>query len=217
MSELSTVEPSMFRWKFSRFVSWFKRGYRGGWKKSLTTALKRLPLCWRILWEESGNLMAFADRELPRPDDEMQALMNSQIKEILLVFSTHGHSGFSASYARNVLHKLLDWQPLRPLTGEPGEWTEIGDGRFQNNRCGSVFKDSDRFDGQAYDSEAVIFEEPNGCCFGSFHSAQPVTFPYTPKRRYAKVATDATDADKAEAARMAMAQAETPAFKPKAK
>lgn len=74
----------------------------------------RLSLCWRILRAEPGNCMEHADRELPPADgDEMQALMNQHIKEMVLVFGTHGHSGFSASYAIALLEKILRFQPLR--------------------------------------------------------------------------------------------------------
>lgn len=97
---------------------------------------ERLALCWRILHAKPGNLMAHADMELPSAkDDDMQSLMNRQLRELVLVFSTHGHSGFSASYARQALGKLLAFEPLRPLTGAPDEWYEVCEGVFQNRRC----------------------------------------------------------------------------------
>jgi hypothetical protein len=143
----------------------------------------RLGLCWRILREDPGNLMAHANRELPPEKDEMQQLMNQQLRELILVFSTHGHSGSSASYAISALEKLLRFEPLRPLTGDPDEWVEVGKGMFQNRRCGRVFKDADRFGGQAYDIEAIVFRDHLGG-YTSRDSAQPITFPYTPTTRY---------------------------------
>lgn len=149
---------------------------------------ERLALCWRILRADPGNLLAHAERELPKPSgDDMQALMNAQLKELVLVFSTHGHSGFSASWARQCLDKLLAYQPLRPLTGEPDEWNEVGDGVFQNNRCGRVFKQADRFNGQAYDLDGRVFREPSGACYTSRDSMVPITFPYTPTTEYVDV------------------------------
>ncbi len=148
----------------------------------------RLSLCWRVLRAKPGNLFAHADRELPKPNgDDMQELMNQQLRELILVFSTHGHSGFSASYARGALDKLLAYEPLRPLTGEPDEWNEVGPGVFQNNRCSRVFKDASQFDGQAYDIDAVVFREPSGACFTSRDSRKVVTFPYWPKTEYVDV------------------------------
>ena len=148
----------------------------------------RLSLCLRILRAKPGNLMAHADRELLPPNgDEMQALMNQQLREMLLVFSTHGHSGFSAGYARHALSKLLAYEPIRPLTGEPDEWHEVGPGVYQNTRCSRVFKDASQFDGQAYDLDAVVFREPNGVCYTSRDSRKVVTFPYTPTTVYVDV------------------------------
>ncbi len=147
--------------------------------------IQRASLAWRVLTARTGGLMAHAERELPDPQgDEMQALMNAQLKEMLLVFSTHGHSGFSASYAGAALAKLLKYEPIRPLTGEPGEWMEVGPGVFQNRRCGRVFKQADRFNGQAYDLDGIVWEDPDGGRFTNWESMVPVVFPYTPKTEY---------------------------------
>lgn len=150
--------------------------------------LNKLSLCLRILRAKPGNLFAHAEHELPKADgDEMQALMNAQLKELILVFSTHGHSGFSASWARQCLDKLLAYQPLGPLTGEDSEWNEIEPGVFQNNRCGHVFRRADRFDGQAYDLNGKVFREPSGACYIGKDSMVPIVFPYTPTTVYVDV------------------------------
>lgn len=150
---------------------------------------QRLALCYRILRQKPGGLLAHANRELPKPGgDEMQELMNQQLRELVWVFGTHGHSGFSAGYARQMLDKLLAYEPLGPLTGEPDEWNDVGPGVFQNNRCGRVFKQADRFDGQAYDIDGKVFREPSGACYTSKDSLVPITFPYTPVTEYVDVA-----------------------------
>lgn len=150
--------------------------------------LDRLALCARILRAKPDNLMAHAQRELPpAKGDDMQAEMNRGLLELVLVFSTHGHSGFSAGYACSALEKLLRFQPLGPLTGEPDEWFDHGDGVLQNIRCSHVFKQPDRFNGQAYDIAGRIFREPSGACYTSSDSFVPITFPYTPKREYVEV------------------------------
>ena len=156
---------------------------------------QKLALCGRIMQQETGNLLAHADRELPKPKvgdgieegDDMQELMNQQIKEVILVFGTHGHSGFSASYATNILEKLLRFEPLGPLTGEPDEWTLLdydSDSGYQNKRCSHVFKGAD---GKAYDIQGKVFCEPNGCTYTSRASRVYITFPYTPSIEYVEV------------------------------
>jgi hypothetical protein len=152
---------------------------------------QRLALCWRILREKPGNTLAHTERELLPPNgDEMQALMNQNLRELVLVFSTQGHSGFSASYATAALAKLLAFEPLRPLTGEPDEWCEVGPGVFQNRRCGRVFKDATVFGGQAYDIEGKVFRDHVGA-YTSINSRVPVVFPYTPRTEYVDVPAEA--------------------------
>lgn len=146
---------------------------------------KRIALAWRVLRAESGNLMAHADSELP-PDagDEMQAMMNDGLRELVLVFSSQGHSGFSGAYALAALEKLLRFEPLGPLTGADSEWVEVGEGTWQNRRCGRVFKGED---GRAYDIEGRVFREPDGGCFTNIDSRVYVEFPYTPTTEYVDV------------------------------
>lgn len=135
--------------------------------------------------------MAHADRELPHiGTDEMGISMANDLRELIFVFGTQGHSGFSASYAIGILEKLLRHEPITPLTGEPSEWMEVGQDVFQNTRLSRVFKSHDRFNGQPYDIEAVIFREDSGLCFTGRGSQQPVTFPYSPKTIYIDVDAD---------------------------
>lgn len=145
----------------------------------------KLRLCWSILTCTPGNLYAHAIRELPAPDgDTMQKAMNRGLLDLVLVFSTQGHSGFSASYAISALEKLLRFAPLRPLTGDESEWVHVGENTWQNNRCSHVFKDAA---GNAYDIDGKIFREPSGACYTSRDSRVPVTFPYMPVREYVDV------------------------------
>ena len=68
---------------------------------------------------ERCKLMSFvehAKRELALigGDSEgvIQNKMNKHILEMVQLFADEGHSGFSASYARQILNKLLDFQHL---------------------------------------------------------------------------------------------------------
>ena len=125
-------------------------------------------------------------------DDEMQEAICDHVLKLLEVFSDEGHSGSSAPYAVNVFKTLAMFEPLVPLTGEDWEWNEVHDGVFQNKRCSHVFKQADRFDGQAYDIDGIIFYDwytnDNGekikSYFTSKESCVPITFPYTPTKEY---------------------------------
>lgn len=156
----------------------------------------RLQLCWRILRADAGNLLAHANRELPHVGkDDMGMQMADNLRELVLVFGTQGHSGFSASYARQALDKLLRFEPLAPITGAPEEWEEVFSGGFQNKRCGRLFMDRERFEGAPYDIDAVVFREPDGACFTGRGSAQVITFPYTPRTVYVDVDQDGNPLD----------------------
>src|SRR6187399_3024344 len=98
---------------------------------------KRIALAVRILTYEPGNLMQHARVELgPNIDIELE--------ELILVFSSQGHSGASAQITNSILHKLLAYEPLSPLTGEEDEWMEVASGVYQNKRCSHVFRDATR-------------------------------------------------------------------------
>lgn len=125
--------------------------------------------------------------------DEWQELICTQVLELLTLFSEHGHSGSSAPYAINLFKKLASFEPVGPLTGEDWEWGEVDFGpemKFQNKRCGHVFKNAN---GEAYDSEGIIFwewltDKDTGekfkVHFTCKDSRVPVTFPYVPERKY---------------------------------
>lgn len=120
-------------------------------------------------------------------EDGPNKWIQQNVLELLEAFSRQGHSGFSAHYAVETFRKLALHEPLVPLSGADDEWNEVGDGVFQNNRCSHVFKQPDRFNGQAYDINGRIFREPSGACYTNSNSFVPVTFPYTPTREYVDV------------------------------
>jgi len=130
--------------------------------------------------------------------DEMQQMICEHVLKLLDVFADEGHSGSSAPYAINLFQKLASFEPVVPLTGEDWEWNKVSDGVYQNKRCSHVFKQKDRFDGQAYDIEGKIFwnwyKDENGEPFKSHYTGKnsqvPITFPYVPKREYVFEPTD---------------------------
>lgn len=147
------------------------------------------------------SLYDHAERELDiiglNDDDDMNGMMRRHILHMIHEFAEEGHSGYSASYAIQLLEKLLRFEPVSPLTGEDWEWVEISKDvsgsnngtLYQNARCGRVFKDDDG----AYDIEGKVFwswmtDEETGKKFKSHYTGRdsrvPVTFPYTPTTIY---------------------------------
>lgn len=127
------------------------------------------------------DLVEYAKSELARIDrdeDGIQDKMNKDILDIVEMFSKQGHSGFSAGCVRSALERLLRFKPLTPLTGEDSEWDEIGNGKQQNKRCPSVFRNAD---GTAYDINGIVVSYNGGITwFPSKRFKKEVTFPYVP-------------------------------------
>lgn len=117
-----------------------------------------------------SNMVEHAKRELDlvlnecttEEDLKYQQLMNDSILEIVKVFAEQDHSGSSANYSINILEKLLRQSFITPLTGEDDEWNEVGTGVFQNRRESAIFKQADRFNGQAYYLEGKAFSDDGG-------------------------------------------------------
>ncbi len=142
------------------------------------------------------NLISYAKREfiaagyipLDQPqEDGPNKWVQLNVLQLLQVFENQGHSGRSAPLVAEIFKTLAIYEPLVPLRGDESEWTEIGDGVWQNKRCSHVFKQLDRFNGQAYDINGKIFRDPSGAYYTSKESFVPITFPYTPKREYIDV------------------------------
>jgi hypothetical protein len=129
-------------------------------------------------------LVAQARRELglltPGRLGQMDSLMAGHILALVQVFASQGHSGFSAGHAIDVLTKLLRFEPLTPLTGEPHEWHQVGPKLYQNLRCSHVFSETGTPDGPAEDIEGRVFVDQDGNAFTNQQSRTPVKFPYTP-------------------------------------
>lgn len=148
------------------------------------------------------SLLDHAERELDlmgmEDDGDMNGMMRRHILHMVKEFSSEGHSGFSASYAIQVLEKLLKFEPITPLTGEDWEWNDVseisGDTLYQNARCGRVFKSSEG----AYDIDGKVFwswmTDDKGEKFKSYYTSRdsrvPVTFPYTPTTVYEERESD---------------------------
>ena len=138
-----------------------------------------------------SNLVEYAKEELKRigmidsgePYNDWGA---KAILDLIELFSSQSHSGFSAPYVINAFSRLAMFKPLSPLTGEDDEWREITSGGFQNKRYSAVFKDSK--DGTAYNIEGKVFSDDGEVWYTSGDSRVNVTFPYVvpdkPERVY---------------------------------
>jgi hypothetical protein len=74
---------------------------------------------------DESNLVAHARRELEilgEDDETVQGYL-----KVIQAFADMGHSGGSASVAIPVIHDLLQFKALTPLTNDPEEWMHIAE------------------------------------------------------------------------------------------
>lgn len=138
-----------------------------------------------------SNLVDYAKEELKRigmidSGEPYNNLAAKEILDLIELFSSQNHSGFSAPYVASMFYRLSMFKPASPLTGVDDEWKELIDGSFQNKRCFSVFKDSK--DGTAYNLEGKVFSDDGETWYTCKDSRVDVTFPYVvpdkPERVY---------------------------------
>lgn len=71
---------------------------------------------------------------------DMDNLMGVDALELVKVFASQNHSGFSAAYLQHLLSKLLSFESLSPLTDDPDEWSNEGlDTHLQSLRQTNCF------------------------------------------------------------------------------
>lgn len=136
------------------------------------------------------SLVEHAKRELDLAgwdaDDSFARMMRRDVLAMVEAFAEQGHSGMSAGVAISLIAKLLNWEPLTPLTGEDDEWRNTGTHNgmqlFQNKRCTKLFKDVKEGEpDKAYLVEHYVFTDDNGStsytCGRS--TLEGITFPFT--------------------------------------
>lgn len=91
-----------------------------------------------------SNLVKHAEHELNLIGEEPEVIEG--YLKVVRAFADMGHSGGSAMVAIPVLNKLLQYQPLYPLTDDPEEWYYHDEtiwgapgGIWQNKRNGEAF------------------------------------------------------------------------------
>ena len=127
-----------------------------------------------------SNLVDYAKDELKRigmidSGEAYNDLATKAILDLIELFSSQGHSGFSAPYVINVFSRLAMFKPLSPLTGDDDEWNEVSDGLFQNKRYSAVFKNKD---GVTYNVDGKVFTDDGEVWYTCRDSRVNVTFPY---------------------------------------
>ena len=137
-----------------------------------------------------SNLVDYAKDELKRigmidSGEAYNDWATKAILDLIELFASQNHSGFSAPYVINAFSRLAMFKPLSPLTGEDDEWNEVVPDFFQNKRYSAVFKDKD---GAAYNIEGKIFTDDGETWYTNRDSRVNVAFPYVvpdkPERVY---------------------------------
>lgn len=127
-----------------------------------------------------SDLVDYAKDELKRigmidSGEAYNDCVTKAILDLIELFASQGHTGFTAPYTVNAFSKLAMFKPLSPLTGEDDEWTDVGH-CLQNKRYFTVFKDKD---GTAYNIEGKVFTDDGGeTWYTCKDSSVNVTFPY---------------------------------------
>jgi len=92
-----------------------------------------------------SNLVEHAKRELKLLGNGPE--IDEPVLKIVEIFSEMGHSGSSAAYTSGVIHELLQYKNLKPLTDDPEEWFlheghgPDGADMWQNKRNSEAFSD----------------------------------------------------------------------------
>lgn len=143
------------------------------------------------------NLIAKAKKEFEileqQPDfqDLLIYPFKDQILSLVEAFGNSGQSGGSAPYyigaITNAISKLLNHQPLSPLTGEDNEWDDMSaygcsNTHWQNKRDSRVFKTTT---GDCWAIDTVIWYDVDKDVYSSngiidgYTTTCVVTFPYS--------------------------------------
>ena len=95
---------------------------------------------------EDSNLVAHAKRELSLAglydkDSDYDGMIGEAVEELIKLFASQGHSGFSASMVTDIAQRLMRFEPLTPVTNDPDDWMEVFEGQFQCRRHSSLFSE----------------------------------------------------------------------------
>lgn len=84
-------------------------------------------------------------------DSDYGGMIAKTVMELMELFASQGHSGYSAGLVASLWYTLAQWKTLYPITNEPSEWNEVtdamytkeqianGDRIWQSKRSPSIF------------------------------------------------------------------------------
>lgn len=115
----------------------------------------------------SSNLVEHAKVEmkmvgLDKPDADYDGMLYNAVLELIEVFASQGHSGFSAELTLELFNELAKFQNLSDITANEAEWEDIsemwGSAHWQNKRNSALFSEDN---GKTYynveDKENVVY------------------------------------------------------------
>ena len=70
--------------------------------------------------------------------DEYNFMLVNAVMELIDMFVSQDHSGYSASLTLDLFTKLANFEALTPLTNDPAEWCDHG-GLWQSRRNSECF------------------------------------------------------------------------------
>ena len=88
----------------------------------------------RHAWDELNRAGAFTAE-----GDFYGGMLGRAVLELVEKFADQGHSGMSGALVRDAFYRLVNFDPLGPLTDDPGEWQEVADGLWQSCRKSDAF------------------------------------------------------------------------------
>ena len=92
----------------------------------------------------SNDFLSFSKNELAlagllKKDSDYGGMLGEAVLELVEVFSKQGHSGYSSGATAHIFNKLVNYEPLTPLTFGPDEWIKHEPNLWQNKRQPDVF------------------------------------------------------------------------------
>lgn len=123
-------------------------------------ARNELNLFMKRLLEEDAREGKPTDPEMY----EMQELMHDSVMHIIKAFCDCDFSGGVVSYALSLFNRLVNWDPINPITSDPNEWNVCtrdelrGYTTYQAKRCSHLFRDSDDPENMAHDINGYVFD-----------------------------------------------------------
>lgn len=92
----------------------------------------------------SNDFLSFSKNELElagllKKDSDYGGMLGEAVLELVEVFSKQGHSGYSSGATAHIFNKLVNYEPLTPLTFGPDEWIKHEPNLWQNKRQPDVF------------------------------------------------------------------------------